>query len=79
MPGGDRTGPEGRGAMSGRGAGYCAGKEKSGREGPGFGPVRRSEFRFGPDTMGGFGRRRRRASGRGLGRGFRFWCRDSDE
>ena len=32
MPGGDRTGPLGRGSMTGRGAGYCAGYS-----GPGFG------------------------------------------
>ena len=30
MPGGDRTGPRGMGAMSGRGAGHCGGSERRG-------------------------------------------------
>ena len=30
MPGGDRTGPMGRGSMTGRGAGYCAGFPSAG-------------------------------------------------
>jgi len=36
MPGGDGTGPMGRGPMSGRGLGYCAGFRMPGsRRGPG--------------------------------------------
>lgn len=39
MPGFDRTGPEGRGSMTGRGAGYCAGNEipRFANRGPGYG------------------------------------------
>jgi hypothetical protein len=35
MPGGDRTGPRGMGAMSGRGAGYCGGSDTAGYARPG--------------------------------------------
>lgn len=37
MPGGDRTGPLGRGPMTGRGAGYCAGYGVPGFSNPGYG------------------------------------------
>ena len=37
MPGGDRTGPAGRGPMTGRGAGFCAGCGVSGFPNPGYG------------------------------------------
>ena len=39
MPGFDRTGPEERGSMTGRGAGYCAGNEipRFANRGPGYG------------------------------------------
>ncbi len=39
MPGGDRTGPRGWGAMTGRAAGFCAGNEAPGysKQGPGRG------------------------------------------
>ena len=41
MPGGDRTGPAGRGPMTGRGLGDCAGFSRPGRtaerNAPGFG------------------------------------------
>jgi hypothetical protein len=37
MPGGDGTGPLGRGAMTGRGMGVCAGAAPVGY-GPGYGP-----------------------------------------
>ena len=64
MPGGDRTGPLGRGPMTGRGAGYCAGYSE-----PGFAILiprrgfwgrgrRRSWFR-----RWGWPRRRRAATG----------------
>lgn len=63
MPFGDRTGPEGRGPLTGRGMGLCAGYDAPGYANTGFG------FRRG---MGrGFFSR-----GRGFGRGFRarwFW------
>jgi Family of unknown function (DUF5320) len=59
MPGGDRTGPNGAGPMTGRVAGYCAGYAVSGYANPvcGYG------------SRGG-----RRGYGRGWGRGFgRGW------
>jgi len=62
MPRGDRTGPMGLGAMSGRAAGYCAGYGMPGYANPvpgrGFGM--------------GFGRGRG-AGGRGFGGGGRGW------
>ena len=51
MPGGDRTGPMGRGPMTGRGAGYCAGFGMPGYMN--FGPGR--GFRVGRGWGGGFG------------------------
>ena len=57
MPRGDRTGPEGRGQMTGRGLGYCAGYDQ-----PGFTAGGRGR---------GFGRGYGRGmSGRGFGRGY---------
>ena len=56
MPGGDRTGPEGRGPMTGRGAGYCAGYNV-----PGY---------MNQAARGGFGMGRG-GWGRGRGRGWR--------
>lgn len=58
MPAGNRTGPQGMGPRTGRGAGYCAGYDRPGYTSQGFG--------------GGFGRGMfgRRAFG---GRGFRNW------
>ncbi len=61
MPYGDRTGPWGRGPMTGRAAGYCSGSPV-----PGFmNPVGRG---FGRGRGGGFGR----GGGRGRGFGWRF-------
>jgi len=57
MPGGDRTGPNGQGPMTGRAAGYCAGYAVGDYAGPVFG-------------RGGFGYGRGFARGRGRGRGF---------
>ncbi len=58
MPGGDRTGPQGLGAMTGRAAGFCAGYAA-----PGYmNPVGGRGFGYGR----GFGR------GRGFSRGFGF-------
>ena len=37
MPGGDRTGPVGRGPMTGRAAGYCSGYPNPGNINPGYG------------------------------------------
>ena len=64
MPGGDGTGPIGRGPMTGRAAGLCAGNPNPGYTTPRYGQ--------------GYGRGRGRGVGRGfLGRGLRLWCRDS--
>jgi len=62
MPGGDGTGPQGQGPMTGRAAGYCAGYPTPGYANPIYGRGR--GFGFGR----GFGRGRGR--GRGWGRGF---------
>ena len=58
MPGGDRTGPNGMGPMTGRGMGFCNGLNAPGYASPGFGR--------------GFGRGRGMGFGRGMGRGFGF-------
>lgn len=62
MPGGDRTGPQGMGPMTGRAAGLCTGNPVPGYMNPGFGGG------FG----GGFGRGRGGRGGGG-GRGWRNW------
>ena len=64
MPGGDGTGPMGRGPMTGRGLGLCAGYSSPGyAANPGYGR--------------GFGRGWGRGFGRGYwGRGRGFWRRD---
>lgn len=64
MPGGDRTGPIGRGPMTGRAVGYCAGYTGSGFANPIYGR--------------GLGRGWGRGFGRGnWGRGRGFWWRGS--
>ena len=66
MPGGDRTGPMGRGPMTGRAAGLCAGYPYPGYTTPGYGQ--------------GFGRGRGQGVGRGFwGRGRRFWYRGNND
>ncbi|UCG51436.1 MAG: DUF5320 domain-containing protein [Candidatus Latescibacterota bacterium] len=68
MPGGDRTGPQARGPMTGRGLGYCAGGDAPGamyRGGGWWGG-----WGFGRGFGGGFARGHGRSLGRGLGRGF---------
>jgi hypothetical protein len=59
MPRGDRTGPEGRGPMTGRAAGYCAGYDVPGHANPI------------PGRGSGFGR----SGGWGRGRRWRHWFR----
>ncbi|MBD3402701.1 hypothetical protein GF420_07385 [candidate division GN15 bacterium] len=67
MPGGDRTGPLGRGPLSGRGAGYCRGNDapgyvdRYGRRGYGGGYGRGRRHRYFATGMPG--------GGRGFGRG----------
>lgn len=66
MPGGDRTGPMGRGPMTGRGAGFCAGYGVPGYMG--------FAGRGGRGGLG-FGRGMGRGSmGRGRGWRNRFWA-----
>lgn len=58
MPRGDRTGPDGTGPMTGRGAGFCAGYDVPGYANPA--PGRGFGFGMGRGRGGGrFGRRNR--------------------
>lgn len=70
MPGGDRTGPMGQGAMTGRRAGYCTGANTPGFQNPAPGGGG-----FGGGWGRGFGGRGRGGGrgllGRGGGRGWR--------
>jgi len=71
MPGYDKTGPEGKGPMTGRGQGYCAGVIKKGEvkeEGYGLG---RGGKPWGCGNGRGFGGGRGQGQNRGQGsRGF---------
>lgn len=60
MPAGNRTGPEGLGPMTGRGAGYCAGYDSPGYMSPVPGGRGRG---FGPGRGMGFGAGRGRRFG----------------
>jgi len=60
MPRGDKTGPRGGGAMTGRGMGFCAGYDVPGYMNPGVNPRARGEFGYGAGM------------GRGMGRGNRW-------
>jgi len=64
MPRGDRTGPVGQGARTGRGLGYCNGYNSPGftKPGPGLGLGR------------GYSRGYGRGNGRGYGRGYRRYA-----
>lgn len=86
MPRGDRTGPEGLGPRSGRGAGYCGGYGMPGsmnyHASPAFGGAPRFGSAWGPPTevyargappYPAFGPPGR-GFGRGRGRGWRRWC-----
>lgn len=64
MPRGDRTGPNGMGPMTGRGAGYCSGSTVPGYMNPYGGRGLGRGFGYGA----GFGR----AYGHGFGRGFGY-------
>ena len=68
MPRGDKTGPRGEGAMTGRGMGFCAGYDAPGYMNPGFNPRARGEFGYGR----GMGRGMGGGMGRGMGRGMGF-------
>jgi uncharacterized protein DUF5320 len=62
MPGGDGSGPNGMGPMTGRAAGFCAGGTM-----PGFATPTPGRGGFGSGRGYGFGR----GIGRGMGNGFR--------
>ena len=64
MPRGDRTGPEGRGPLTGRRAGYCAGENV-----PGYANEQVPPMGMGRGFGRGGGRGRGRGGGRGWGRG----------
>lgn len=68
MPRGDRTGPNGMGPMTGRGAGYCSGSGQPGYMNPYGGRFFGRGFGYGAGFGhgGGLGR----GWGRGLGYGF---------
>ena len=70
MPYGDGTGPWGRGRMTGRGAGFCAGYDMPGYMNPGPGYGRGRGMGWGRGS--GFGRGRGVGGGRGFGRGWWF-------
>ena len=61
MPRGDGTGPEGKGPLTGRGAGACGGNDVAGVESAGRGSGRDRRFRRGVGRA-----RRNRFGGRGL-------------
>ena len=65
MPRGDRRGPEGRGAMTGRGLGYCSGNDQPGFRADAAPQGAGRGFRNGAGRGPGFGR----GSGRALGYG----------
>ncbi len=67
MPRGDRRGPDGRGPMTGRAAGYCAGNSAPGFTSGGFGRGAGRGFRRGGGR--GFGRFPQGAQGWGPGMG----------
>ncbi len=86
MPGGDKTGPNGQGATSGRGAGYCTGNDVPGYMNPeqgrgaGIGRGQCGSGRGMGRGQGGSGRgmgRGQGGAGRGMGRGGGrgFWSR----
>lgn len=63
MPAGNRTGPNGMGPMTGRGAGYCAGYGSPGYVSPGAGRGLGRGGGFGPGRGGGYGAGRGRRLG----------------
>ena len=71
MPWGDKTGPMGRGPMSGRGAGYCAGYNMPGYANPVGGRGIGRGYGRGWGRGRGFGRGF--GWGRGYGRGYGFY------
>lgn len=77
MPGGDRTGPEGLGRMTGRKMGLCTGNDTPGYNNPPVIPGRG----YGRGAGRGFNRGANRGRGLGFGPGFRnraVWD-DNDE
>jgi hypothetical protein len=72
MPLGDKSGPNGQGAMTGRRQGYCTGNEQAGymSDIPGRGMGRGAGMGGGFGNGTGRGMARRRGFGRGFVRGF---------
>ena len=70
MPGGDRTGPAGKGPMSGRGTGYCAGYDVPGYANPW--PGRGAGFGYEYGWRWGGGRGAGYDRGRGWGARWRY-------
>ncbi|HPQ41649.1 MAG TPA: DUF5320 domain-containing protein [bacterium] len=70
MPAGDRTGPDGMGPMTGRGAGYCAGYTVPGYANPAGGRGYGRGFGRRLGFHGGFGGGFRRGFGGGFRRGY---------
>lgn len=68
MPRGDRRGPEGAGAMTGRGLGYCSGNEQPGYRANAAPQGAGRGFRNGAGKGPGFGRGQGRGRGMGYGR-----------
>ncbi len=73
MPGGDRTGPLGRGPRTGRGLGYCSGSDRPGFMSRTFGRLGLGFRRGRGGGRGRAGRGAGRGAGAGRGRGWRFW------
>jgi hypothetical protein len=73
MPGGDRTGPQGQGPMTGRGMGPCGGRRTGSRQPVGGGMRPRRGFSrgrgLGRRIAGGLSSMRQRMRGAGPGRG----------
>jgi len=74
MPRGDRTGPDGMGSMTGRGAGFCSGSGMPGYQnqygGRGQGLGRGNRFAGGMGYGHAYGPGPGAGYGRGMGRGF---------
>lgn len=70
MPRGDRTGPEGMGPMTGRGAGLCRGNDS-----PGYVSAGKDRFGISGNRSGGFGGRRRGCRNMFYATGLPGWMR----
>jgi len=69
MPRGDRTGPEGMGSMTGRGAGFCSGSGMPGCMNQNGGRGQGNGYGYGNRFAGGMGYGHAYGPGAGYGRG----------